>query len=346
MTKIELIDALPDNIEQQMREDLIKYETSHRVDVNYKPFNLVLFEGDKTIGVLSAYTAFAEIYIDDLWVDSAYRNKGYGRKLLQALESRFEDKGFNNINLVTSAFQAPEFYKKCGYEIEFVRKNIQNPKLTKTGFIKYFKNKNQTQGVLQKDKVYQSYDKMFKWFDEARSRELFEKPYLDLAISYLKPGAKILDLGCGMGEPIGKYFIDQGFDLTGIDGSAELINLASSRFSQAKFMIQDMRTINLKEKFDLIIAWNSFFHLSRDDQRSMFKIFEAHINKQGILMFTSGPRTSEVWSDNGGEMLYHASLDLEEYKKLLLEHNFEIIKYAIEDESCGGACIWVARYAK
>ncbi len=148
MTRIELIDALPDNIEQQMREDLIKYETSHGIDVNYKPFHLVLFEEDKTIGVLSAYTAFAEIYIDDLWVDSAYRNKGYGRMLLEKLERHFEDKGFNNINLVTSNFQAPEFYKKCGYEVEIIRKNVQNPKLTKTGFIKYFKNKNQTQGVL------------------------------------------------------------------------------------------------------------------------------------------------------------------------------------------------------
>lgn len=195
-----------------------------------------------------------------------------------------------------------------------------------------------------KDKVYQSYDKMYNWFDEARSRELFEKPYLDLAISYLKPDAKILDLGCGMGEPIGKYFIDQGLDFTGIDGSHKLIELAKKRFPKAKFMIQDMREVNLNEKFDLIIAWNSFFHLPKEDQRSMFRIFEKHITECGILMFTAGPKTSEVWSDNGGEMLYHASLDIEEYKKLLAEHNFEIIKYAIEDESCGGATVWVARY--
>lgn len=200
--------------------------------------------------------------------------------------------------------------------------------------------------MTNKDKVYQSYDKMFKWYDEHRSRELFEKPYLDLAISYLKPDAKILDLGCGMGEPIGKYFINQGFDLTGIDGSAELINLAKSRFPKAKFRLEDMRTIDLKGKFDLIIAWHSFFHLSREGQRLMFKIFEVHLNTSGILMFTSGPKASEVWSNNGGEMLYHASLDLEEYKKLLLEHNFEIIKYAVEDVTCGGATVWVARYAK
>lgn len=197
-----------------------------------------------------------------------------------------------------------------------------------------------------KDKVYQSYDKMYNWYDEHRSRELFEKPYLDLAISHLKPKAKILDIGCGMGEPIGKYFIDQGFDLTGIDGSGELINLAKSRFPKARFYVQDMRTINLNEKFDLVIAWHSLFHLSREEQKSMFQIFESLINKQGILLFTTGHENGEVWSDNGGQMLYHASLDLEEYKKLLLKHNFEIIKYIKEDESCGGATVWVAKYAK
>jgi cyclopropane fatty-acyl-phospholipid synthase-like methyltransferase len=187
-----------------------------------------------------------------------------------------------------------------------------------------------------------SYNKIANWYDEHRSRELFEKPYLDLAISYLKFDAKILDLGSGMGEPIGKYFIDQGFDYLGVDGSNELIKLAKARFPKAKFMVQDMREINLNEKFDLIIAWNSFFHLSKEDQRLMFKIFEKHINPHGILIFTSGPSDGEVWSDNGGEMLYHASLDPDEYKKLLAEHNFKIVKYHLNDETCGGACVWLA----
>lgn len=195
-----------------------------------------------------------------------------------------------------------------------------------------------------KDKVYQSYDKMYNWFDEHRSRELFEKPYLDLVISYLKPDAKILDLGCGMGEPIGKYFIDKGYNFTGIDGSHKLIELARTRFPKAEFIVQDMREVKLNEKFDLVIAWHSLFHLSREEQKSMFKTFENLINKQGILLFTTGHENGEVWSDNGSEILYHSSLDPEEYKKLLEEHNFEIIKYAVEDEECGGATVWIARY--
>lgn len=151
--KTELVDKLPKEIEEKMRKDLIEYETKHGIDVNYKPFSLVLRnEENNTIGVLNAFTAFSEIYIDDIWVDSACRGKGYGRQLIQTLEERFKGKGFNNMNLCTSAFQAPEFYKKCGFVVEFVRVNKKNPKLTKTFFIKYFDDEIQTQGILDSTK--------------------------------------------------------------------------------------------------------------------------------------------------------------------------------------------------
>jgi ribosomal protein S18 acetylase RimI-like enzyme len=148
--KIEFIDVLPEDIEEKMTQNLIAYESSHGIDVNYKKFALILRnESGEVLGVLNAFTAFSEVYVDDMWVDSAHRGKGYGRKLLQELEDHFEGKGFNNINLVTSAFSAPGFYKKCGFTVEFVRENTVNPKLTKTFFIKYFKNTHQTQGVLK-----------------------------------------------------------------------------------------------------------------------------------------------------------------------------------------------------
>jgi ribosomal protein S18 acetylase RimI-like enzyme len=147
--KIEFTNELSNEIEEEMRRDLVTYESSHGIDVNYKKFALILRdESGNVLGVVNAFTAFTEIYIDDMWVHSAYRGKGYGRKLLQELENHFEGKGFNNINLVTSAFSAPGFYKKCGFTVEFVRENKFNPKLTKTFFIKYFKNTHQTQGIL------------------------------------------------------------------------------------------------------------------------------------------------------------------------------------------------------
>ena len=148
MSVIKFVDKISDNLEEKMRRDLVTYEKSHLIDVNYKRFSLVLIDNiGEAIGVLNVFTAFAEIYIDDIWVDGLHRSKGYGRELIEALENKFKGQGFNNINLVTNNFQAPEFYKKCGFELEFIRKNLKNPKLNKYFFVKYFDDQVQTQGI-------------------------------------------------------------------------------------------------------------------------------------------------------------------------------------------------------
>lgn len=54
-----------------MRKDLVLYENSHGIDVNYKRFSLIMTgSNNELIGVLNAFTAFSEVYIDDLWVVS------------------------------------------------------------------------------------------------------------------------------------------------------------------------------------------------------------------------------------------------------------------------------------
>jgi ribosomal protein S18 acetylase RimI-like enzyme len=141
---------LDKTIEDKMEKSMIQYESEHGIDVNYQRFYLICSnDASEVVGVLNAYTAFSEIYIDDLWVDDSNRKKGYGLKLIKTLEERFMGKGYNNINLVTSAFQAPGFYKKCGFYLEYTRENKQNPKLTKYFFVKFFSDNNQTQGLLK-----------------------------------------------------------------------------------------------------------------------------------------------------------------------------------------------------
>ncbi|ARB93957.1 GNAT family N-acetyltransferase [Legionella longbeachae] len=146
---ITFVDKLSESLEKYMTKDLIAYERSHGVDVNYKRFSVVLTnEVNEVCGVINAFTAFAEIYIDDIWVDAKHRGKGYGRQLIDALETHFKGKGFNNINLCTSAFQAPEFYRKCGFQEEFTRTNKKNPQLSKTFFVKFFNEEQETQGCI------------------------------------------------------------------------------------------------------------------------------------------------------------------------------------------------------
>ena len=149
--KIEFVEQLSDTLKSRMEEDLINYEGNCGVDVNYKTLSLTLSNDQEVVGILNAYTVYSEVYIEDMWVHSTYRGKGYGKQLITQLEKHFKNKGFNNINLVTSAFQAPEFYTKCGFELEFTRENLHNPKLTKFFFVKFFDDDEQLQGVISQE---------------------------------------------------------------------------------------------------------------------------------------------------------------------------------------------------
>jgi ubiquinone/menaquinone biosynthesis C-methylase UbiE len=59
-----------------------------------------------------------------------------------------------------------------------------------------------------KEKVYESYEEIVHWFDEARTKTLMESEYLNLIVKSVPAGGSVLDLGCGTGEPIAQFFIN------------------------------------------------------------------------------------------------------------------------------------------
>jgi SAM-dependent methyltransferase len=174
---------------------------------------------------------------------------------------------------------------------------------------------------------------------------LFERPWLDRFLALLRPGATVLDLGCGSGVPIGSYLIHRGVTLTGVDSSASLIAICRSRFLRCEWSVADMRGLDLGRRFDGILAWDSFFHLNHADQRLMFSVFSLHAGPGAVLMFTSGHEHGEVLSEFAGEPLYHSSLNPSEYRALLSQHNFQVVSHVLRDPSCGEHTIWLARFA-
>jgi cyclopropane fatty-acyl-phospholipid synthase-like methyltransferase len=191
--------------------------------------------------------------------------------------------------------------------------------------------------------VYENYEKIADWFDEHCTKDLMEREYLERILQHIPPHSHILDLGCGTGEPMAQFFIERGYQVTGIDGSEKMIDYCKKRFPSMNWILQDMRTIDLKKKFDVVLAWDSFFHLNHSDQRAMFQIFEKHLKPAGILLFTGGPDEGEEWSQMDGHDFYHASLSSEEYRDLLKAHNFTTILHRIEDPNCGEHTVWIAQ---
>lgn len=156
-------------------------------------------------------------------------------------------------------------------------------------------------------------------------------------------GRQVLDLGCGGGEPVASYLVEHGYAVTGVDSSAALLDQCRQRFPEQQWINADMRGLALDQDFAGILAWNSLFHLSPDDQRAMFAVFERHAAPGCALMFTSGPAAGEAIGEFEGEALYHASLDPGEYCTLLDTHGFEVVQHISEDPQCCGFTVWLAR---
>jgi 2-polyprenyl-3-methyl-5-hydroxy-6-metoxy-1,4-benzoquinol methylase len=182
-------------------------------------------------------------------------------------------------------------------------------------------------------------------WDEARGDRLREGAWLDRFLAMLPPGGRVLDLGCGSGRPMARACLERGHAVTGIDTSEELIELCRERFPGGDWRVGDMRTLDLGERFDGIMAWHSLFHLTPADQEAMFAVIEAHAAPGAALMFTSGLNRGVAMGRFQGEPLYHASLDPDEYHALLRAHGFRYTAHEVGQAEAGAAAVWLARRA-
>jgi hypothetical protein len=122
-----------------------------------------------------------------------------------------------------------------------------------------------------------------------------------------------------------------------------MISICADRFPEQEWRVADMRALDLGRTFHGILAWDSFFHLSQQDQRRMFPIFARHTASGAALMFTSGPSAGEQLGSYRGEPLYHASLDGNEYRGLLHDNGFHVVTHVVEDPTCGRHTVWLAQ---
>lgn len=187
------------------------------------------------------------------------------------------------------------------------------------------------------------YERHAAAFDRDRGKRLVERAWFERFRDVMPGGADVLDLGCGSGEPVARFLTDAGHRVTGVDSSPTLIDLCRSRFPDQTWIAGDMRDVSLSRRFGGIVAWNSFFHLTPDGQRAMFRVFRDHAEAGAALIFTSGPKAGEAIGAYQGEALYHASLDTDEYEALLAAHGFSTVQHVVEDQDCGGLTVWLAR---
>jgi trans-aconitate methyltransferase len=181
------------------------------------------------------------------------------------------------------------------------------------------------------------------WDADRRKADWNDRRWHDRFVEALPKSASVLDLGCGGGIPVARNLAEHTLRVTGVDSSPAMIALCRQRLPQHEWIAADMRTLSLGRSFDGILAWDSFFHLNPDDQRRMFPVFAEHAAEATILMFNAGPAHGEAIGSYRGDPLYHASLDAEEYERLLAANGFAVVDHVVEDPKAGGRTVWLAR---
>ena len=110
-----------------IREELMSFNDEHVGSDGHTPLNIVEYDTDGNIiaGILGG-TYWGWLYIDILWVHKNHRKMGIGSKLLANAEKEAKRRGCHHVHLDTMSWQAPDFYKKHGYEVIGILPDIPN----------------------------------------------------------------------------------------------------------------------------------------------------------------------------------------------------------------------------
>lgn len=118
---------------------------------------------------------------------------------------------------------------------------------------------NETAKKLQR-LVADSYNKIAVDFDISRQKEIW--PEIRVLAGSVKPGAKVLDVGCGNGRLL-EVLLDKSVDYLGIDSSSSLIALAKNNYPQFVFQINDILDLSKlpNDYYDEIFCLAVILHL-------------------------------------------------------------------------------------
>ena len=125
-----------ERIDDFINEAFTDYALVNEVALNFEEYCFIAEDDEgKVIGSITGRAYYNEVHIGDLIIDKEHRRLNLGSKLVKTVEEAYKGKGYDKITLTTFGFQAPEFYKKLGYILEYVRED-KDPKLCKYFYCK------------------------------------------------------------------------------------------------------------------------------------------------------------------------------------------------------------------
>ena len=96
-------------------DGLIGYNTEKMGKQKDKRFAVSLRERNKVVGGIVGEVWTTVLFIQLFWIEQKLRGKDHGTKLIKAIEDEARRFGATHSYVDTMSFQAPGFYRACGY---------------------------------------------------------------------------------------------------------------------------------------------------------------------------------------------------------------------------------------
>ena len=168
--------------------------------------------------------------------------------------------------------------------------------------------------------------------------------YVDMVLEGLPAGARVLDVGCGTGQPIAKHIVERGFEVVGYDQSSELLKIARTVVPEAELIHSDMVEAELTGKFAAAVAWDSIFHVERKHHAAIYKKLADALDAGGRLLLSVGgsdaaedsPEAEGFTSQMFGQTFFYSGYAPKVARQLLEAAGFEIEHWEIDDPASHG----------
>jgi|SRR5215204_2756092 len=177
----------------------------------------------------------------------------------------------------------------------------------------------------------------------AAPRNFGARKYVELILDRLAPGSRVLDLGCGTGQPIALHLAERGFRVVCVDESEKMLEIARRVVPVAEFVRADMCELNLDGGFAAAVAWDSVFHVGRERHREIFRKLYGLLDPGGWLLLSAGGTGHEGFtSEMYGHTFFYSAHEPAETLRLLSEEGFTVELCEEDDPSSRGHIAIVA----
>lgn len=176
--------------------------------------------------------------------------------------------------------------------------------------------------------VEQTYEKIAQIYSDQYFQDLSDSPYIDLFLEKLSQGATVIDVGCGPGQ-FSQYLKQKGCDVTGVDLSEEMLEIAKQKVLGVEFRKMDMRRLDIPdESYEGLLVAYSLIHIPTVELRTTLKGFLRILKGGGhMLLITQKGDADQVVDEPfwEGRKMFFNFFTKERLREALELCDFEVV---------------------